>query len=227
MRILAVDDHPPTLEFLDIYLGRHGYDVLTAASGTEALSLLDRQGVDLVVLDLGLPDIDGLAVCRELRRRPGYLPVLMLTARDTVADELSGFAAAADDYLRKPVLPEVLLARVRALERRAVTRDVLRLVEGFELDLAMRELRRAGERVRLTPRSFDVLRFLCEHPGRLWSKNQLLFHVWGADGPADPSAVEWHVARIREALGDSGREFRFVLTRPHEGYVMPREVVLS
>jgi DNA-binding response OmpR family regulator len=229
VRILAVDDHRPTLEFLDGFLGRHGYQVVVATTGTEALQLVDRERVDLVILDLRLPDIDGLTVCRELRERTEYLPVLMLTARDTTEDEIAGFDAAADDYVRKPVDPQVLLARIQALQRlawRTRTKDTVALVDGIEVDLAMRCIRRPDDRdVRLRPRAFDLLVFLLEHPGRVWSKRQLLTYVWGDEGAATGSAVEHHIAAIRAALGDTGNEWRYVLTRGKEGYLLPREVL--
>ncbi|MHB2022282.1 MAG: response regulator transcription factor [Mycobacteriales bacterium] len=226
MRILAVDDHQVTREALDVYLGRHGYQVSTASSGAEALAALEVSPIDLVILDLGLPDMDGLAVCQEIRRLPRYTPVLMLTARDSVDDELAGFAAAADDYLRKPAPMPVLLARVRALERgilRTATTDVVRLSEDVELDLRSREVRRGGDTVRLGRRAFDLLTWFLEHPGRVWSKQQLIDYVWGGEAPPVYSTVEWHVSRIREALGDTGREPKFLITRPTHGYLFRLE----
>lgn len=227
MKILAVDDHQLTRQTLDVYLGRYGYEVLTAASGAEALATLEVTTVDLVILDLGLPDIDGLAVCRAIRQRPGYTPVLMLTARDSVDDELAGFDAAADDYLRKPAQLPVLLARVRALQRgilRTATTELVRFAGGEELDLRSRQVRRDGRVVRLAPRSFDLLTWFVEHPGRVWSKQQLIDYVWGCADPPVYSTVEWHVSQIREALGDLGRP-RYLLTRPHEGYLLVAEAL--
>jgi DNA-binding response OmpR family regulator len=226
VRLLVVDDHPPTLEFLVDYLTEDGHQVYAAATGSEALAVAGRQHLDLVVLDLSLPDLDGLAVCRRLRAVPGRPPVLVLTARGGIDDELAGFAAAADDYVRKPVDPDVLLARIAALHRRASggAGEVVRLVGGVEVDLALREVRRAGVRQPLGPKSFDILAFLVSHPGRVWSKRQLLDQTTDGDLP-DPDAVEWHVARIREALGDTGRHLRCLLTRPKVGYLVPREAV--
>ena len=229
MRVLVVDDHRPTLEFLDGYLSGHGHRVLPADSGTQALTVAEEQAVDAVVLDLGLPDVDGLAVCRALRRRRGQLPILMLTARDRRDDELAGFAATADDYVRKPVDPPLLLARLTALHRRSQAQlgeTTLRLIGGVEVDLGLREVRREGVRQPLGPKSFDVLAVLVTNPGRVWTKAQLLERAWGDDLPGS-QAVEWHISQVRGALGDTGRQLRYVLTRPRVGYLMPRDVLLG
>lgn len=230
MRILAVDDNVATREFLDVLLGRHGFSVRTAGSAAEALGVIDSEPIDLVILDLWLPDRDGLALCREIRARPRYVPVLMLTARDQVGDELAGFAAAADDYLRKPAEPEVLLARIRALQRvgrSGPTRETVQLSGGIQIDLRARELSRAGRVVPLGRRSFDLLVWFAEHPGRWWSKRQLVDYVWGGEDPPVESTVEWHINQIREALGDTGRELRYLQTRARVGYLMPEQVVVG
>lgn len=230
MRILVIEDNPAAREAIDVYLGRHGYQVVTAATGAAALAALDAAPHDLAILDLALPDMDGLALCRTLRARAGQLPILILTGRAGVEDELAGFAAAADDYLRKPAALPVLLARVRALARRAKfsgTADLVRLTGGVEIDLRAREVRRDGRAVRIGPRTFELLLWFVEHPGRVWSKPQLVDYVWGGERAPVHSTVEWHVSRIREALGDTGKVPRYLVTRPMHGYVMRADAVES
>ena len=202
MRILVVEDEAALRSFLVRRLQREGWQVAAAASGAEALLAVRIRRPDLVVLDLGLPDLSGLDVCRELRRLPGYLPVLMLTGLDSRDDELRGFAAQADDYVTKPVEPDTLVARIRALLRRAAAgqdEDRPRLGD-VEVDLRTRTARRDGKDVGLGPGEFDLLAFLLEHPGQVFGKTQLLAHVWGTDADVDTHAVTGRISALRARI---------------------------
>ena len=228
MRILVVEDEPALLSYLVPLLERHGYEVESATTGADALQRVDERPPDLVLLDVGLPDVSGLDVCAEIRRRPGYLPVVMLTGLDSREDELRAFAVKADDYVTKPVDAETLLARLRAVLRlAAVARDghVLSLGD-VEIDLRLREARRDGRPLGLAPKEFDLLAFLLEHPNQVFGKTQLLAQVWGADHRADPHTVESRMSRLRIAVEANPNRPRHLHSRRGVGYYLtlePRE----
>lgn len=225
MRILVVDDEPTLVSFLVPVLERHGYEVDAVGTGEEALAAVAERPPDLVLLDVALPGLDGLAVCRALRRGPRHLPVILLTGLASRADELAGFAALADDYVTKPLSPDTLLARVRALLRRVAAGDpgarVLRF-DRIEVDLAAREARRDGRPVPLTRKEFALLAFLAEHPGRTFGHSQLLVQVWGVDFTGSTATVTQHVHRLRAALEPDPSRPRYLLTRPGVGYLFSR-----
>lgn len=222
MRILVVEDEEALRSFLVPRLEREGWQVDSAATGTAALAAVRSHRPDLVVLDVGLPDLSGLDVCRELRRLPGYLPVLMLTGLDSREDELRGFAADADDYVIKPVQPDTLVARIRALLRRSTAgRDLDRVWLGeVEVDLRTRTARRGGIDLGLGPREFDLLAFLLEHPGQVFGKTQLLTHVWGSDADVDTHAVTARISALRARVETNPNRPQYVLTRPGVGYYL-------
>ena len=225
MRVLVVEDEKALRSYLVPLLEREGYAAEAVESGAEALaSILDRRP-DLVLLDVGLPDIGGLEVCREIRRMPGYLPVIMLTGLDSDEDELRGFEAKADDYVRKPVVAEKLLARIRAVLRRSSAADdgyVVRL-GAVEVDLRMREARRDGHSLDLGPREFDLLAFLVEHPGQVFGKTQLLDQVWGADFDGDPHTLVARMSRLRLLVEDNPNHPVHLHTRRGVGYFLTLE----
>ena len=192
MRVLVVEDEPGLRSYLVPLLERAGYTADAVATGAEALASVADRRPDLVLLDVGLPDLSGLEVCRHLRTLPGYLPVIMLTGLDAREDELRGFEVKADDYITKPVVPDTLLARIRAVLRLAAIAeagDTLTL-GSVQVDLRAREARRNGTPLALGPKEFDLLAFLLEHPGQVFGKTQLLAHVWGPDFDGDPHTVE-------------------------------------
>jgi DNA-binding response OmpR family regulator len=222
MRILIVEDEAALRSFLVPVLEVEGFETSCSATGAEALAEIEDRRPDLVLLDVGLPDINGLDVCRAIRRKPGHLPVIMLTALDTPQDELAGFAAAADDYVTKPFRQESLLARIRA---------VLRLVAGatgahrvrlgaVEVDLAARTARLGGKDLGLPPKEFDLLAFLVEHPGQVFGKTQLLTQVWGPEFDGDPHTVEARMSRLRAAIEPNANNPTFLRTRPGVGYYL-------
>jgi DNA-binding response OmpR family regulator len=205
--VLVVEDDPHIADLLDLYLRREGFRVVQATDGRAGLRAVDDQRAGLVLLDVGLPgDVDGFEVCRRLRAR-GDVPVIMLTARDDELDRVLGLELGADDYVTKPFSLREVVARVKAVLRRADGRAraapaVLR-VGGVEVDAGRREASVAGRVVPLATREFDLLRFLAEHEGLALSRRQLLDGVWGPDWYGDDRTVDVHVRQLRRKLGDA------------------------
>ncbi len=224
-RILIVDDEPNLRHTLSYNLRREGYEVVPAADGTAALAAAARQPPDLVVLDLMLPGIDGLEVCRRLRQRSA-VPILMLTARDTEIDRVVGLEVGADDYLPKPFSMRELLARVKAILRRAELDRVAQqpapadrlVVDGLSISLSRRRVEVDGKPVALKPREFELLAFLAGHAGQVFSRAQLLSQVWGYDYAGDTRTVDVHVRSLRTKLGDRSENPRWIETVWGVGY---------
>ena len=210
-RVLIVEDEPDIRDLLVFHLQREGYQVIHSRTGAEALRLVRAESPDLVLLDLMLPEVDGLEVCRRLRRDPATraLPIVMLTARGDEVDRVLGLELGADDYVVKPFSPRELVARVRAVLRRARPEAgsgplvVGRLV----IDAAAHQVTVEGAAVSLTRKEFDLLRALMEAQGRVLSREYLLDHVWGytAAGEIESRTVDVHVRRLRQKLGGEGR----------------------
>jgi len=204
--ILVVDDEPNIAELIELYLSREGYQVVTADSGEAALRAAAEHRPRLVVLDIGLPDIDGLEVCRRLRQT-STIPVIFLTARDSEVDRVVGLELGADDYVTKPFSPPELVARVKAVLRRtdpAATTDIIQAADAT-IDLGRREVRVRGEVIAFTAREFELLQFLAEHPGLALSRQQILDGVWGYDWFGDERTVDVHLAQIRKKLDGAVR----------------------
>jgi len=202
--ILVVDDEPNIADLVDLYLAREGYRVLKAATGTAGLEAVRDHRPRLVVLDVGLPDIDGLEVCKRIRQT-SQVPVIFLTARDGEVDRVLGLELGGDDYVTKPFSPAELVARVKAVLRRAdgaPAADVLQ-VGAATIDAGRREVRVDDEPVEFTTKEFDLLRFLAERPGLALSRQQILDGVWGYDWFGDARTVDVHIAQVRKKLGDS------------------------
>ena len=205
--IVVIEDDANISDLVDLYLRREGFRVIQAADGARGLEAVAREKPRLVVLDIGLPgDLDGLDVCRRLRARDS-VPVLMLTARDTELDRVLGLEIGADDYVTKPFSPRELVARVRAILRRAEGPppegpDVVS-VGAVEVDRGRREARVEGAVVPLAAREFDLLSFLADNTGLVLSRQQLLAGVWGPDWYGDPRTVDVHVRQLRKKLGDA------------------------
>src|SRR4051794_28663547 len=186
--ILVVDDDAPIRRMLDRVLTAEGYAVETAADGGDALAAVERAAPDLVVLDVAMDGLDGLAVCRRIRAKGLSLPVLLLTARDTVPDRVAGLDAGADDYLAKPFATDELLARVRALLRRGKALEEVLAVGDLSLDLATREARRGGRTVALSGREAALLELLMRSARRVVTREQALAEIW--DGAATQNTVD-------------------------------------
>jgi len=219
--ILVVEDEEQLAALIRDQLQAAGYTVAVAADGMAALQHFESRPVDLVILDWMLPGLDGLEVCRRIRAR-SITPILMLTARAEEVDRVLGLEVGADDYLTKPFSMRELLARARALLRRvdlmtrqsaasaqAAEREVLELGE-LRVDIAGRTASVAGEPVDLTPKEFDLLRILAEHPGRAYSREFLLQRIWGIDYDGFDRTVDTHIVRLRKKLGPLGERIATV-----------------
>ena len=218
--ILVVDDEEIVRDVVVRYLERDGYATLQAATGGEALRLLDRELPSLVVLDVMLPEHDGLEICTWIRERSD-LPVIMLTARGEEADRIAGLELGADDYLTKPFSPRELAVRVRNLLRRAGTQPQLGESTSFgdvELDAGAREVRKGGAPVRLTLKEFDLLWFMASHPRRVFSRDELMRQVWGYRSSLDTGTVTVHMRRLREKVEDDPSHPRHLETVWGAGY---------
>jgi two-component system alkaline phosphatase synthesis response regulator PhoP len=219
--VLVVDDEPQIVQLVRDYLEHGGFAVLSAGDGVTALELARTRSPDLVVLDLGLPGLDGLDVTRSLRR-DRTVPIIMLTARDDESDKLVGLELGADDYVVKPFSPKELVARVRAVLRRAeglrADSDVIRVGSEVELDLARMTATIAGRRVELTPTEFQLLATLARQPGRVFTRGQLLDAVHGVAFESYERAIDAHVKNLRRKIEPEPRAPRFVLTAFGVGY---------
>ena len=205
--ILVVEDETSIASFVAMYLKNAGYTVRTSATGGDALTQVAAEPPDLVVLDLMLPDIDGVEICRRIRQRSD-LPVLMLTARDEDVDKIIGLEVGADDYLTKPFNPRELVARVKSILRRSVPdrreSETKQLKHGdLEIDAGRREARVGDEEIQLAPKEFDLLWELLDHRGLVLTRDQLLERVWGYTFAGDTRTVDVHVRQLRRKLGDA------------------------
>ena len=228
--VLVVDDEEAIAEAVRARLQSEGFQVVVAGDGPEAIGLCERVHPDLVVLDLMLPGMDGLEVCRQIQR-DRWVPVLMLTARTEEADKVAGFAVGADDYLTKPFSLRELVVRVRAILRRMERIGALPADEpidraGLAIDQARRTVAVDGTRIQLTPLEFEILLTLARTPGVVFTREQLMDKVWGYRDYAGGRVVDSHVARIRRKLGEDGVEPRFIRTVHGVGYAFrqPAEV---
>ncbi len=208
MHLLLVEDDSRLADLVARLLGGERHLVERAADGTTALEMAEAPGLDAIVLDVGLPDMSGLEVARRLRARGSVVPILMLTARDSVADRVAGLDAGADDYLVKPFAVEELSARVRALGRRVRPGAGIAgpsLASGpISLDEASRLVAVDGMRVDLSPREFALLECLLRHRGQVLTRDQLLDHAWPYDSEVDPAIVDTYVYFLRRKLGPAG-----------------------
>jgi two-component system response regulator MprA len=220
VRILVVDDDLAVCRSIDRALRLEGYEVQTVASGGEALEVMASHAPDALVLDLGLPDLDGLAVCRRIRSDGDDTPILMLTARDGIDDRVQGLDAGADDYLVKPFALKELLARLRALLRRRFEGEGGLLRSGaLTLDLASREAHRGERAFALTRIEFDLLELFLRHPRQVLTREVLLNRVWGFDFDSGTNSLAVYVGYLRRKT-EAGGEPRCIHTVRGVGYVL-------
>ncbi|MFD8088104.1 response regulator transcription factor [Kitasatospora sp. NPDC059722] len=219
--VLVVEDDPGVRNTLDQLLRFEGYEVLTTADGQEALELLDRRRPDLAVVDVVMPRLDGLALCRMLRRRGDRLPVLVLTARHQLGDRVAGLDAGADDYLAKPFAVEELLARIRALLRRAAPLDETGplLFDGIALDAAARRAQRGDRPLDLTKTEFDLLELLLRNQGSVLTRPQIYERIWGYDFDTDSRSLDVYIGYLRRKTEEGG-EPRVIHTVRNVGYTL-------
>ncbi|MCS1351603.1 response regulator transcription factor [Mechercharimyces sp. CAU 1602] len=226
-RILVVDDEPSIVKLVQFNLEKEGYKVDIATDGSTALEMAKNQDPDLVVLDLMLPQMDGLEVCRRLRQEKHYMPILMLTAKNEEFDRVLGLELGADDYMTKPFSPRELLARIKAIFRRVEAvhapvsaeskeecihiGELMILPEGYEAKLD-------GELLELTPKEFELLLFMARSKGRVLSRDQLLNAVWNYDFVGDSRIVDVHVSHLREKIEKDTRKPIYIKTVRGIGY---------
>lgn len=226
IKILVIDDEEKIRELLITYLVAEGFAAVGAADGREALEIVAGDRYDLIVLDLMMPGIDGWTVCREIRKT-SEIPIVILTARGDEIDRVLGLELGADDYVVKPFSPRELVARIKAVLRR--TRKVGGEGEGKEkdgvvargnirIDPESREVRVGEQAVQLTPREFDLLYYLAQSPGRAFTREQLLEHVWGYDFYGEARTVDTHITRLREKIARAAGTGQYIVTVWGVGY---------
>jgi DNA-binding response OmpR family regulator len=205
--VLVVEDEASIASFVSLYLKNAGYDVRTAANGAEAIATVASFQPSLIVLDLMLPDIDGIEICRRIRQKSD-VPILMLTARDEDVDKIIGLEVGADDYMTKPFNPRELVARVKSILRRATPDRKLRESDTIThghlfVDAGRREVKVDEDEIQLAPKEFDLLWELLDHRGLVLTRDQLLERVWGYTFAGDTRTVDVHVRQLRRKLGDA------------------------
>lgn len=206
--ILLVDDEPNIIELAQLYLEREGYNIITASDGKAALDAVERQRPALIVLDLMMPEVDGLEVCRTLRGKKDPVSILMLTARDEDIDKILGLELGADDYLTKPFNPRELVARVKAVLRRSSTLSEVTIKKQIQfgdilIDPRRREVRISGQPIEIRTQEFDLLYTLARQPGIVLSRDQLLDQAWGYDYFGNTRTVDVHIGHLRKKLSGS------------------------
>jgi DNA-binding response OmpR family regulator len=239
--ILVVDDEPAIVTVVRERLEREGFRVWAVASGEEALAHLGTEPADLVVLDVMLPGIDGFEVLRRLRGAGDTVPVIVLTARDEDVDKIVGLELGADDYLAKPFNPRELSARIRAVLRRQAELRALQArvalegtvvgegptlseVQGLRFDHSHRQAWFRGQSLTLRPKEYDLLHFLAQHPGQVFTREALLTHVWGHERYIDERTVDVHVRRLRSKLAATAPDVQVILTEWGVGYRLAEDV---
>ena len=223
-KILVVDDEADIVDFIGDYLTGEGYEVIKAYDGVQAVGKMQKDLADLIVLDIMLPRLDGFEVCKQIRAESA-VPILMLTAKDTDVDKIIGLEIGADDYMPKPFNPRELVARVKALLRRAYRQDYQPRSQTVTLkhkDLYINAERRGAtignERLELTTKEFDLLLFLMQNPGHVYSRDQLLDYVWGQDSFVGARTVDVHIRRLREQIETDASQPQYIITVWGIGY---------
>jgi DNA-binding response OmpR family regulator len=231
--ILVVDDEPAIVTVVRERLEREGFLVQAVASGEEALAHLDADPADLVVLDVMLPGIDGFEVLRRLRSAGNRVPVIVLTAKDEDVDKIVGLELGADDYLVKPFNPRELSARIRALLRRQaelkavearVAPETAKPGQTLAFDYPQRQAWFQGQSLALRPKEYDLLHFLAQHPGQVFTRDALLSHVWGQESYIDERTVDVHVRRLRAKLAEIAPDVSVILTQWGVGYRLAEDI---
>jgi two-component system KDP operon response regulator KdpE len=221
MNVLVVDDEPQIRRALRIGLEHNGYQVRLAVNGEEALDMAALYPNDFVILDLAMPGIDGVEVCRQLREW-STVPILVLSVREDEKDKIAALDAGADDYLTKPFSLDELLARLRAVLRRAhadaKTQAPIFVAGALQIDFSRRRVSLAGEEVHLTPIEYDLLGFMAQHPNRVLTHRHLLTKIWGAEYASDTHTLRVHIANLRNKIEPNPARPQFLQTEPRIGY---------
>ena len=228
--ILIVDDEPGIIRLISMYMEREGFQTTSARTGAEAIEIVERTSPALVVLDIMLPDIDGWEVCREIRRKSD-VPIIMLTAREGDEDKIVGLEIGADDYVTKPFVPRELVARAKAILRRARAAPAVEstLIDFGDLtiDTAKREVKLDGEVLTLRAKEYDLLAELAKRPGVVFTREKLLQDVWGYDFFGDSGTIDVHVRRLRAKLNDDSQKPRFIETVWGVGYRLKEQAAIE
>ena len=211
IQILVVDDESRMRKLVKDFLQREGYSVLEAGDGMEAMDIFYEQKIDLVILDVMMPRMDGWQTCREIRR-DSTVPIIMLTARSEERDELQGFELGVDEYISKPFSPKILVARVGALLKRIYGTDAEEKMEagGIELDKAAHQVRVDGKSIDLSYKEFELLTYFLENQGIALSREKILNNVWNYDYFGDARTIDTHVKKLRNKLGDKGNYIKTI-----------------
>jgi len=222
-KILIAEDDASLTSFLEPMMKRAGFQVVIARDGEQALALVSSEEPDLVVLDVQMPKLDGWEVCRELRKRERYIPIVMLTVLSETVEKVKGLAIGADHYFTKPFDPHELIAQIEATlrtvrESREAPHTNRLLFERLEIDLDRWKVWMAGREVELTPTEFKLLRFLAEHPGRVFGRETLLDEVWGWEVAVDSRLVDKNIAELRRKLEPNPSVPQYILTVRGVGY---------
>jgi len=225
LRALLIDDDHRLAELLSEYLGQHGVQVVHAVDGRAGLARVEQEGFDVVLLDLTMPGMDGLEVCQRIRKRSANLPIVMLTARGDETDRVVGLELGADDYLPKPFSPRELLARMRAVLRRAAPAAQSERVHvgDIDIDVSMREVNVAGKPVTLTALELDLLLALARRAGRVVPRDALFALAGRSDTVVNDRTVDVHISHLRSKLGDDSRAQKRIRTVRGVGYVLVKE----
>lgn len=222
MKVLAVDDDPNVCEVIKLYLEKQHAEVFAVFNGAEALECLRESSFDLLILDLMMPGMDGLAICREIRKK-STVPIIMLTAKAAEYDRIIGLDIGADDYITKPFSPSELVSRVNSLMRR-IEFDKNRYnhekleFPGLIIDVTSRSLLVGGQNVKVTPKEFDLLYLLAKEPGRVFSRNKIMDVIWGYDRYVNDRTVDVHIKWLREKLRANDNESTYLHTVHKVGY---------
>jgi phosphate regulon transcriptional regulator PhoB len=221
MKILVVDDEQPIVEAVAYNLKKEGFAVLTAADAEQCLEIIGREKPSLIILDVMLPSASGFDICRVLRKQ-GDIPIIMLTARADETDRIVGLELGADDYVTKPFNMRELVARVKSVLRRTSPQEIAEQVVlqagNLMIDPARYEVRIGGKQVTLSPKEFELLRFLAMHPGQVFSRQVLLDRVWGAEAYVEERTVDVHIRWLREKIEENASQPRQLLTVRGVGY---------
>lgn len=223
LHLLVVDDEWIMRNLLRIYLTKNGFQVTEAANGYEALKFIEQQSFDLILLDVMMPGMDGWEVCKQIRQTK-HIPIIMLTARTETKDKVQGLTLGADDYVVKPFEPDELMARIFALLRRSGISDLSNNVpnliqfQNIQISPDARQVKVMDQQIELTPKEFDLLRFLAEHPNRAFTREVCLEQVWGGNYLGDTRTVDTHVKNIREKLRGAGLPYAPIQTVWGIGY---------
>jgi two-component system KDP operon response regulator KdpE len=225
--ILIVDDEPKIVRFVQTSLSLSGYRILTAANAREALEVFEKQQPDLIVLDLGLPDMDGYEVLLEIRSF-STVPIIILTARDDEQNKVRGLELGADDYITKPFGTPELKARIEAVLRRAQWSPQPGDITEFKwndlhIDFRRRRVKMREREIHLTPTEYDLLRMMTQNSGHVLTHTELLSHVWGEEYRNDLAILRVNISRLRQKLEDDPREPRYIVTVPGIGYTLPSD----